>query len=196
MTSQIGITVTAAFIADRIARSLADKPSQARNPYTASADVGIRPSPEELLLREYLQCMGAAWNHKRNLYAFRRVLSECGYQKPASADEICAAWNAIADRLTLRGMDEVEIDLDEYAKRNSDSVEALSKNVGELRRALIDARDCEIIRSAESAIRQHAATLRRKRKQFISQDDYGIQDTTRWDQEISYFFGKSRSSHN
>ena len=131
--------------------------------------------------------MGAAWNNKLNLYAFRRVLGECGYEKPVSADEISVMRDALADDEVAAGNDEIETALDRYANENNASQEALSKIMSTLRTALLDAQDEIIIRTAESTIRQYAPTLRRKRKQFMLQDDYGFQDRKKWDQEVTYF---------
>jgi restriction system protein len=50
-----------------------------------------------------------------------------------------------------------------------------------------DLRDDRILLKAEELIRKHARTLRRKRKQLLIYDAYGVPDSRKWTHEITYF---------
>jgi restriction system protein len=193
MADQKSITVRAAFIAERIAERLMGK-SSGLPTFTDTRLV----TPENIVLYAYFQCIGAAWDYKPNVYAIRRIMGELGYLQPISADEISKIGNAIATRLVTPGREEIEIALNEYTQRQPVAKEAIYRIVVTLQsvlsRALVLVREHSeelksdaIVASTESVIREHAETLRRKRKQMVLKDDYGMEDRTKWGQEIDYF---------
>ena len=42
----------------------------------------------------------------------------------------------------------------------------------------------------DAVVREHLPVLLRKRRQLVRVDDYGIEDRSRWEKELDYFFGR------
>ncbi len=185
---QESIAARAAFIGERLVASLLSEPLDIRqNSSRRLSRTNLRESSEVILLPAYCQCMGQTWDNKVNLYAFRRLLAECGLERPPAAVDLLTRGASHISASILIDKEEIALELERFVSRWTDDYESLSKTVVSLCNAVATTLEYATLRAAEREISQHANTLRRKRAQLLLHDDYGTIDESRWRKEITYF---------
>lgn len=131
--------------------------------------------------------MDNAWDDKLNLYAFRRLLAELGFERPPSTEDILAKCSSLTLVPSAASNEEFAITFERFANSRRDTDALVLEVVASLRDAIKRTQEIQTLISAETVIREHARTLRRKRTQLLLRDDYGMADDSKWREEIAYF---------